>query len=213
MAGVRADATYLWSDGADTGKFAGERVPCFRKDLPVSEIGRALLVTTVNGEPLPARHGGPVRLVVPGFYGTNSVKWLWRLTLADRRADGLFTTRFYNDEMPDGTRRPVYGLAPESIVVWPAPAARIGRTATLRGWAWSGTPVVVVEVSIDEGATWQGAEVTGRSGREWQAWSARAAFDAPGRRKLMCRATDANGVMQPVSGARNEVHAVDVIVE
>jgi sulfane dehydrogenase subunit SoxC len=67
---------------------------------------------------------------VPGYYGTNSVKWLWRLHLADRRADGPFTTAFYNDSAgPDDVaaglpaRRPVWATAPESIIVAPAPEA------------------------------------------------------------------------------------------
>ncbi len=57
--------------------------------------------------------------MAPGFYGTNSVKWLWRLTLADRRAGGLFTTRYYNDPLPDGRTRPVWALAPKSVFVAP----------------------------------------------------------------------------------------------
>ena len=59
--------------------------------------GDVLLAYEVNGAPLDALHGYPLRLLVPGYYGTNSVKWLSRLELADRRADGPFTTLLYND--------------------------------------------------------------------------------------------------------------------
>lgn len=112
-------------------------MPYFRKDLPLWRApADVLLATQVNGEPLPDRHGGPVRLVVPGFYGTNSVKRLWRLTLADHRPDGLFTTRYYNEPLPDGTTRPVYGLEPESIIVDPAPEVVVGAQAEVRGSVW-----------------------------------------------------------------------------
>jgi DMSO/TMAO reductase YedYZ molybdopterin-dependent catalytic subunit len=61
---------------------------------------------------------GRVRLVVPGWYGTNSVKWLGGLTVTDHRAPGPYTTRFYNDPSPNGSK-PVWGIPPESIIVSP----------------------------------------------------------------------------------------------
>ena len=72
----------------------------------------------LNGSALPAEHGFPARLVVPGFYGTNSVKWLTRMTLTEGRAPGPFSTRWYNDPVLDGagheTREttPVWSIAP-----------------------------------------------------------------------------------------------------
>ena len=106
----------------------------FVKDLTLARLaaGDVLLAYEVNGAPLPAEHGFPVRLVVPGYYGTNSVKWLWRLHLADRRAAGPFTTVLYNHEagalevaagLPP--RRPVWAIAPESIIVAPPPDAAL----------------------------------------------------------------------------------------
>ncbi len=74
---------------------------------------------------------------MPGFYGTNSVKWLWRLTLADRRTDGLFTTTYYNDDLPGGRRRLVWTLAPEAISMSPAPGDAVAGIVALRGWARS----------------------------------------------------------------------------
>ncbi|ACL62625.1 oxidoreductase molybdopterin binding (plasmid) [Methylobacterium nodulans ORS 2060] len=212
-AGVQSGATHLWSDGADSGTFGGTHVPYFRKDLPLARVDAdVLLATRLNGDPLPNRHGGPVRLVVPGFYGTNSVKWLWRLTLADRRADGLFTTLYYNDPLPDGTTRPVYGLEPESIIVDPAPNTPVPRRAEIRGWAWGDAPVVEVKVSGDAGRTWVGAALGPRNGRAWQEWRCPWAFATAGPTMLICRATDAAGRMQPMDGARNEVHRVIVEV-
>jgi len=213
-AGVRPEATtYIWSDGADGGSFEGEAVPFFRKDLPLARLGEdVLLATRVNGEALPDRHGGPVRLVVPGFYGTNSVKWLWRLTLADRRADGLFTTRYYNDALPGGGKRPVWALAPESVIVSPASGDQVGGPVELRGWAWGDDAIVRVEVSSDGGASWTAAAVAPRRDRAWQAW--RFLWQPPvvGPAVLMCRATNAEGHTQPLGDARNALHRVEVAV-
>ena len=128
-----------------------------------------LLATRINGDVLPDRHGGPVRLVVPGFYGTNSVKWLWRLTLADRRADGLFTTKYYNDNPPHGGRRPIWALAPEAVFVYPAPGDIVAGNVELRGRAWGEAPIKHVAVSDDAAASWQPVRVEPRRGRAWQA--------------------------------------------
>jgi sulfane dehydrogenase subunit SoxC len=210
-AGIRPEATYVWSDGADQGTFEGESVPFFRKDLPLVRVDEdVLLATRVNGERLPDQHGGPVRLVVPGFYGTNSVKWLWRLTLADQRAGGPFTTKYYNDTLPDGGARPVWALAPESIIVSPAPGERMSVPAELRGWAWGDAEITEVEVSLDGGANWVVADVAPRRQRSWQAWRCSWKRPASGNVVLMCRATDAMGRTQPLEGARNAMHHVEV---
>jgi sulfane dehydrogenase subunit SoxC len=153
-----------------------------------------------------------LRLVVPGFYGTNSVKWLWRLALADRRADGLFTTAYYNDRLADGSSRPVWALAPEAIFTTPAPGDVVSGPLALRGWAWSDSPVARVEISDDGGASWTGAELAPRRDRSWQAWSCSWTPRRTGPHMLLCRATDAEGAMQPMQGARNAVHGVEVQV-
>ena len=76
------DAAYLWASGVDHGEFAGVSVDSYVKDLPVERLHADVLVAyELNDAPLPAENGFPARLVVPGFYGTNSVKWLTRITL------------------------------------------------------------------------------------------------------------------------------------
>src|SRR5262249_56195340 len=88
---------FVWSAGADYGDFAGVSVEAYVKDMPVDRVNSDVLVAyEMNGEPLMPEHGFPARLVVPGFYGTNSVKWLTRVTLAEERASGPFTKRWYN---------------------------------------------------------------------------------------------------------------------
>lgn len=214
LAGPVPGAGFLWADGADGGSFAGQPVPCYRKDLPLSRVPQdVLLATRLNGAPIPDEHGGPLRLVVPGFYGTNSVKWLWRLAVADRRADGLFTTAYYNDPLPGGGTRPVWALAPEAIFTSPAPGDQLGSRLALRGWAWADAPVRLVEVSADNGATWLPAQLEPRRERAWQAWSLECQLEWRGPLRLLCRATDAHGATQPMTGARNAVHAVEVVVK
>src|SRR5262245_15455639 len=102
---VESQATFVWSYGLDYGEFYGTTSDSYLKDLPLRRgaAGDVLVAYEVNGQPLPVENGFPVRLVVPGFYGTNSVKWLYRMTLADRRADGPFVTTFYNDREPGTT--------------------------------------------------------------------------------------------------------------
>ena len=95
-------ARFVWSTGADYGSFGGVSIDSYVKDIPIERVASdVLLAYEMNGDLLAPEHGFPVRLVVPGFYGTNSVKWLTCLTLAEHRAGGPFTTRWYND--PVGT--------------------------------------------------------------------------------------------------------------
>src|SRR5262245_37594521 len=92
-----AAAQYIWSYGADFGEFSSVVIDAYVKDLPIARVTEDVLIAyEINGGALPAENGFPARLVVPGFYGTNSVKWLTRMTLAKIRATGAFTTRWYN---------------------------------------------------------------------------------------------------------------------
>ena len=97
-------ARYVWSSGADYGTFEGDLCEAFVKDLPLDRVADDVLIAfAMNGSPLPPENGYPVRLVVPGYYGTNSVKWLNRLTVSETRASGPFTTRWYNDPVRDAS--------------------------------------------------------------------------------------------------------------
>jgi len=212
--GVAPGAAFVWSQGLEWGRFAGLEGEPFVKDMPLAKaLGpEVLLAVAMNGAPLRPERGGPVRLVVPGWYGTNSVKWLGQLGLADSRAPGPFTTRFYNDATLDGPR-PVWGIAPESILVHPAADAPppAGRACTIRGWAWAEAGVARVEVSTDGGAGWAAAALEPRDGFAWQGFSL-PWTPGPGRYRLMCRCTDLRGTVQPADGARNAVHLVELDV-
>jgi DMSO/TMAO reductase YedYZ molybdopterin-dependent catalytic subunit len=211
LAGPTADARFLWADGADGGVFDGTEVPFYRKDLPLPRVpADVLLATQINGEPLPAQHGAPLRLVVPGWFGTNSVKWLWRLTLAERRAEGLFTTRLYNDPLPDGGTAPVWALLPEAVFVTPSPGATLRGPVVASGRAWSEAPITGVTVGLagTDPGQWQQARIGPRSERGWQDWVVQLPSPGPGAWEFACRATDALGRVQPMDGARNAAHRI-----
>lgn len=216
--GVADEARYVWSYGADVGSFADSPVGAYAKDLPLERAmaSDVLLADQLNGAPLGPQHGFPVRLLVPGWYGTNSVKWLTRLHLSDRRLDATFTTRFYADPVPGrpGATAPVWAVAPESVIVAPAPGQRLARDVPTQVWgrAWGAREIVAVEVSTDGGGCWQQAELAPRVEYRWQRFALPWRPDRPGPATLLARATDAAGATQPAAGARNAVHAVEVTV-
>ena len=218
-AGIVPEAAYVWSYGVDHGTFAGAHVPYYLKDLPLARLaeGDVLLATEVNGEPLSVEHGFPARLVVPGFYGTNSVKWLYRIELADKRADGLFTTHFYNEPGPEigSPLRPVWAVAPESVIVHPAPGAVLPfGLVEVRGWAWADGGVVRAKLSVDEGRTWTEADVAPPRERSWQAFRADMSIERPGQsdcsgvrsvwRRTTARGCAKRGAQRAVRGRRRQ---------
>ena len=171
-----------------------------------------LLAVSMNGRPLRPERGGPVRLVVPGWYGTNSVKWVGKITLADTRAPSPYTTRFYNDVTAMGPR-PVWEVAPECVIVAPRENAVIpvNLTTRIEGWAWADAGVARVEVSVDGSQSWTAAEVVERRDFGWQRFSLSHTF-AVGEHQLSCRCFDIHGNGQPIAAARNEVHTIVVTV-
>jgi DMSO/TMAO reductase YedYZ molybdopterin-dependent catalytic subunit len=215
--GLRTDARYVWSTGADFGEFSGVTVDAFVKDLPIERAGADVLIAyEMNGAALAPEHGFPARLAVPGFYGTNSVKWLTRLTLADARAASPFTTRWYNDPAPNGGALkhtvPVWSIAPQSLIVVPAPneAMPMGSTAEIWGWAWSDGDVAAVEVAVN--GEWRPATLEPAAGRAWQRFALRWAFRERGTVNLASRAISKKGDAQPGSGSRNAVYSFAVTV-
>ena len=216
-------ARFLWSYGLDGGEFAGTSCDWFVKDVPLQRLaaGGVLLAYEMNGAPFTAEHGFPVRLVVPGYYSTNSVKWLWRLHLAERRADGPFTTKFYNDRLSaedvaagHPAQRPVWALAPESTIVAPAPdtVVSLGEPVDIWGWAWSFRGIDALEITADGGLTYVRARLERRNGWAWQRFSLTWHPARRGDALLGSRALEHGGAVQPVDGARNSVRNVRVAV-
>ncbi|KAK1980442.1 LOW QUALITY PROTEIN: Oxidoreductase, molybdopterin-binding domain-containing protein [Colletotrichum cereale] len=207
------EAAYVWSDGLDRGTFGGVAADRYRKDLPIGKARspEVLVAYEMNGEPLSKERGGPVRLVVPGWFGTNMTKWLCRLSAQSKRADGPYTTTFYNEvdpTDPGGERtRPVWEVEVNSVITKPRPGSVLTATGVqVEGWAWCHEHV---SVSVDAGASWSGAEVKPRTDFEWQRWSVVVDL-MPGEHILMA---SASGQKQPLSGRRNHVHSVAVTVQ
>jgi DMSO/TMAO reductase YedYZ molybdopterin-dependent catalytic subunit len=204
--GCEASARYIWADGADSGSFEGVTAVKYQKDVPLAKALQddVLLAFQINGQPLSAYRGGPVRLVVPGWYGTNSVKWLTALHLADRRADGPFTTLWYNDADASGTKRPVWAVAPDSAISSPGTGSHLsGPALEVSGWCWGETEIARVDVSLDGGETWAPSVLAARVERAWQAFRADFQGVESGMLRIVSRATDVEGRVQPMSGARN----------
>ncbi len=208
-------ARHVVLEGADTGSFHGVDGLSYLKDLPLETARRQVfLAHRMNGEPLRARHGFPLRAVVPRMFGTNSVKWLTRIVLTDERPEHMFTTTFYTRKLPGAdTAQPVREVDVNSKLLAPAPDARLPRgTVGFRGRAWSTTEVVRVDVSVD-GGPWEPAALdTLGADPTWQGFSLRRTL-APGPHTVRSRATDAAGRVQPPPGARNSVHEVAFTVE
>lgn len=219
-ADLEPSCQYIWLYGQDYGKFkvpsyAGPYQEHYVKDLPLDYVlsSDVIVATHLNGQALPAKHGFPARIVAPGFYGHNSVKWLCRVEAAGRRANGYFTKELYNDRGSDGTEKPVWRIEPESILVSPGDGSTLaGSPVSIWGWAWSKSEVESVQISTDGGRFWHAAKIDKRQNRSWQRFSYQWTPEQAGRYEVICRAVDQDGHTQPMEGARNAVHRVTVTV-
>ncbi|KAJ4246323.1 hypothetical protein NW762_013674 [Fusarium torreyae] len=218
LASPLPEARYVWSDGLDFGTFAGVIADRYQKDLPLrkAQSPEVLVAYKMNGEALAKERGGPVRLVVPGWFGTNSTKWLCRLRLENRRAEGPYTTTFYNEIDPQDLegikKRPVWDVEVNSIVVRPEPeAVMVGPKVLIEGWAWCFEEVKSVYISLDKSETWIKAQVETRKDFSWQKWKAELDLTS-GSYTVIARAESTSGQTQPLSGRRNHVHSVSFCV-
>lgn len=216
-AGAQPGAAFVWAHGPDHGRYAHWQADAYVKDFPIARLraGRVLLAYEMNGAPLSPAHGHPLRLFIPGYYGTNSVKWLSRIELSDRRAPGLFTTTLYNDPVasaPTGAApatAPVWEAPPEALIVSPAAHAKLAAgPIAIRGWSWGAREIAFVEISTDEARSWQRVAVGPRTQNAWQPFAFDWIQDTPGTYSVMARATDRDGNTQPAREARNSVHHI-----
>lgn len=203
----------------------------YERSLSLGEASadHVLLAYEMNGEPLPPQHGYPLRLIVPGWYGMASVKWLHRIRIVSEPFDGHQQANAYRfRESDDDPGVPVTLMRPRALMVPPGVPGFLPRSRYLRpgptileGRAWSGGHAVArVEVSVDGGKTWMEASVDPPEDPfAWWTWSAK--WEAtPGEHVLCCRATDASGATQPLDPAwnvggyaNNSVQRVRVLVQ
>jgi sulfane dehydrogenase subunit SoxC len=160
-----------------------------------------LLAYAMNGAPIPADHGFPVRAIVPGWVGINNIKWVGRIEVRDRQIDVPTTTKTYVLEGPDYPTKVVLRQQTiKSAVALPWGARLPVGRHRLRGFAWSPAGRISrVEVSLDRGATWQPAALREPSiARAWVRWEFE--WNAPaGEHAILTRASDDQGGTQPAS--------------
>jgi sulfane dehydrogenase subunit SoxC len=209
------EARYAWMSGVDWGGYAGETSDGYVKDIPIAKaMDKDVIVAyEMNGAPLTPEHGFPLRLIVPGFYGTNSVKWLSAVSLHNERPKSLFTTRLYND-WRCGEAVPVWEMAVNSRLLLPAAGATLSRgPVEIFGRAWGHAAVQTVELSADGGRSWFEAELDPRqNGYSWQTFRARWNPPGPGRYEIAVRARDVKGQVQPESLHINQIQCVAFVV-
>jgi DMSO/TMAO reductase YedYZ molybdopterin-dependent catalytic subunit len=200
---LRPGAIEVRFEGADRGvpRNRTETIN-FERSLPLADALHpdVLLVTRMNGAPLTDEHGAPLRVLVPGWYGMASVKWLHRIEVLDRPFHGHYQTRQYVYERTGVAERPpVRHMHVKALVTSPEPGALLPTgPVEVRGFAWCGeAPITAVEVSVDAGA-WQPAEVVDEPRPyTWQRWCWIWPGAPAGRHSLRVRATAANGQTQP----------------
>jgi sulfite oxidase len=210
LAGPLGDASDVAFVGTDLSPEA-DPAQQFGGSIPLDKASRpeVLLAWAMNGEPLPAVHGAPLRVVVPGYIGARSVKWLERIELRSRPWPGYFQNVAYRLLPADGIVGPGIGMplglvALNSDVLSPRDGATVtAGPVEARGYAFAGGDryVARLDVSIDGGASWRQAELLDDLGRwAWRHWSITLDL-APGEHELLVRAWDSSAATQPAAEA------------
>ncbi len=230
-AGVKKEARFARFEGAD--KPLLPTVPPFVRSIPLSKLERSdsLLAWTMNRQPLALVHGAPLRLILPGWYGQNWLKWVTHITLTAEEDAGFYMKKGYR--MPKTPLKPdakwdsatgnvIEEILVQSLMVTPRPSAVVGLgQVAVSGKAFSGSGTISkVEISTNEGKSWVTAKLEApRPTGGWQSFELSVPTKKPGKMVLLSRATDSKGNVQPLvhqwnpSGyLRNAVDRVEVHV-
>ncbi len=237
-AGLKPGAAYTGLYGADPHLSGDPDKAAISRGFPLAKgmEPHTLVVFAMNGAPLSHIHGGPVRLITPGWPGSLSPKWLTRVWVRDREHDGqgmggtsyrVPTTPIVPGSNVDGKAgfQNMESMPTRSILTSPANGTRIAkgtRELAVRGAAWGGDHAVrSVDVSVDFGQTWTGmALADARNRYDWRRYTGKVALPSDGYYELWTRATDARGIMQPHVAANwnpqgygaNPFHRIAVLV-
>lgn len=200
-------------EGLDLIGTGSEAPAPFGVSIPLAKAidGDVLLAWAMNGAPLTREHGAPLRVVVPGFAGVRSVKWLAAVAVQDRpsdahhqRHDYLLYPRDMRPETRDDRRGTVINEMPlNAAICHPDPGARVpaGRTIRIRGYAVANCATLArVDLSADGGQSWTATAIEDHGGGRWawRFWHADLVL-APGPHELCVRAVDDCGHTQPAS--------------
>ncbi len=213
LGGVTEGARFLTATGGETLPEDVDRDSVVvERSIPIGKaMEDCLLAWEMNGEPIPHLHGGPLRLVVPGYYGCNNIKWLKRIALTTEQSSARMMRTSYRvrpiGESGAPEQESMWEMNVKSFMVQPTEIDSLKEGLNqIVGVAFSGgSPIVRVDVSVDGGVTWERAELVGPDlGRyAWRlfrfAWRAEV-----GEHTVFTRATDASGAVQPETRADNE---------
>jgi DMSO/TMAO reductase YedYZ molybdopterin-dependent catalytic subunit len=218
--GYTENAIDIIFTGADTGIESGDVIN-YQRSLNIEKdhiLDDCLLIYEMNGQPLPKKHGFPLRLMVPGWYGMASVKYLKEIEVVPYRfrGRGMVTYSYsIHPEDPD-LKQPVTIIRPRAIIKWPGIAEFFTRNRylgaglnVLQGRAWVGgstvrrkehiVDIAKVDLSFDNGDTWNETQIVDKRKSPWgwckwiYNWNA-----IPGLYNIIVRATATDGVVQPV---------------
>ncbi|HZM26766.1 MAG TPA: sulfite oxidase [Gemmatimonadales bacterium] len=202
-AGMTAEAQHLWMEGLDQAPLPA--VPKFLRSIPADlGLSHGFLAWEMNGSPIPLLHGGPLRLLTPGWFGMASTKWLTHVHVRPAASDNFFMATAYR--LADGS--PVERLRVKSLITAPLADERLSvGTVQVQGQAWSGLGaggIRSVELSLDDGQTWQPARLTGKElPYAWRSFESEVRITSPGPQRLLARATDRSGAVQPRNAEAN----------
>ena len=211
-AGAREGADlHVAFDSHDEIEEEGERFR-YGASIPLAKAmaPETLLALTMNGEPLTARHGFPLRVVAPGYAGVRSPKWLAAITVQDRPSDNHIQAKLYKMFPPDMTKLTedlsngtvINDMPLTSAILEPSAGARLPAGDTrIRGYAIAtGQPIAKVEVSADGGRQWVQATIERHADAPWSWTFWNAALNLPrGEHELVVRAVDGAGRSQPAT--------------
>ena len=185
--------------------------PAFVRQVPMTKAMHpdTIIAWDMNGQPIPLAHGSPLRAIVPGWEGAYSIKWLNALNLIARDSDSFWVAtgyRYPNRRVAPGAAvdakdmLPLRGMPVKSLITTPENGASltVGKI-NVGGFAWAGEDdIKAVDISIDNGATWQPARLTGEQARfTWRRFAFDFTVTKPQSYLILSRATDSKGNMQP----------------
>ena len=209
-ASVRSTGRFVLMNGADR---ALGTMQDFVRQVPIEKAMHpdTLIAYEMNGGPIPLLHGFPLRAIIPGWEGAYSMKWLTNLRVVDREFDGFWVAtayRYPTKRVAPGAAvdakdmAPLTGLVVKSLITKPLEGATLAPgKIDVGGFAWAGeTDIARAEVSIDHGASWQPARLTGEQARyAWRRFEHTFAATKPESYLIMARATDSTGRTQPMA--------------
>ncbi len=211
-AGIKDSAKEILFDGADVPLGT---MPDFQRSIPLKKAldGNTMLAYEMNGETLPAKHGFPLRVVVPGWASDSWVKWLTSIRVLNKEYEGFWMKGAYRHPgkpvapgtaIPAEQMQPVTSLRVKSVISSPVDGAQAlaGKPLTIRGVAWGGDagPITAVDVSTDNGRTWMPAALRQdqRTPFGWRQWEFPWTPRQEAYYSILARARDASGNTQPM---------------